>query len=859
MVRPTAPEHETRPGRASGRFRARGLVLSGLVGALAAVPGAARAEEATVVRVSLAGYRPDAPKGAVVLSSGPLAGTWAVLDATGRRVLEAPLPKEEPKGWGAFPHAARLDVSALRGPGRYRVVLSPSGASSPVFRVDDGVLREAPDVLLEFLRQQRCGWNPYLGAACHTFDGATAYGPLSSGTWLDARGGWHDAGDQLKYLLTSSTATAHLLQAYLVNPGVFGDAFDALGRPGANGMPDVLDEARWGLDWMLRLHPDPCSLYHQVADDRDHRGWRLPPDDDADYGWGPGRERTVYFADGKPQGLGRYASASTGVANLAGRYAAAMALAHRVWKDDPRLGGFAEECLRAGTEVYALGRAQEGVQQGNSYGAPYRYAEESWADDMEWGAAELFRETGEARYLEDGARYARLAGAASWMGRTAVGHYQHYPFVNLGHFALHAVAPEGLRGELAAYAREGLEKAVEGARAGPFRPGVPFVWCSNNLVAALVVQGFVHERMTGDGRYGRFLADQLGWLLGENPWGVSMVTGWPDGGPFPTQPHLPTTDLSGRAVRGGLVDGPVKEEIFLGLKGVRLTRADAFASFQSEEAVWHDDVMDYATNEPTMDGSAEAVLAFALATAPRPLSGACAVREGGLVRGPVDARRIALVFTGHEFAEGATAILDALAARKAAASLFVTGAFCRDPENRPVLARALAEGHLVGPHSDAHLLYAPWSGEKRTLVSRAEFRNDLARNLEELRKLGVEPGAVSAWVPPFEWWTPEIAGWSREMGLRLVGVTPGTRAAADYTGEGSAEFVSSEAIAESVLARERLDPHGLNGWVLLMHLGAGPGRRDKLFERLPSLLDALAARGYTFVRLDALARECSPG
>jgi hypothetical protein len=141
-----------------------------------------------------------------------------------------------------------------------------------------------------------------------------------------------------------------------------------------------------------------------------------------------------------------------------------------------------------------------------------------------------------------------------------------------------------------------------------------------------------------------------------------MITGWPEGGPFPTQPHLPTTNLTGRSVRGGLVDGPVKGEIFRSLKGVRLTRDDAYAAFQADEAVYHDDAMDYATNEPTMDGTAAAVLAFALATAPSPAAG-CAVREGGLVRGPIDAKRIALRFTGHEFVEGGTAILGALVAR----------------------------------------------------------------------------------------------------------------------------------------------------------------------------------------------------
>ena len=60
------------------------------------------------------------------------------------------------------------------------------------------------------------------------------------------------------------------------------------GSQGPNGMADVLDEARWGLDWMLKMHPEPDALYHQVADDRDHIGLRLPQDETADYGWGPG-------------------------------------------------------------------------------------------------------------------------------------------------------------------------------------------------------------------------------------------------------------------------------------------------------------------------------------------------------------------------------------------------------------------------------------------------------------------------------------------------------------------------------------------------------------------------------------------
>jgi len=64
------------------------------------------------------------------------------------------------------------------------------------------------------MREQRCGSNPWLEAVCHPFDGRTAYGPLTNGTYLDARGGWHDAADLLKYLLTSGNATAQMLLAF---------------------------------------------------------------------------------------------------------------------------------------------------------------------------------------------------------------------------------------------------------------------------------------------------------------------------------------------------------------------------------------------------------------------------------------------------------------------------------------------------------------------------------------------------------------------------------------------------------------------------------------------------------------------
>lgn len=580
-----------------------------VVAAIACVSVAAPAGANDVfVRVNQLGYRSSDAKIAVVMSRDALPAKFEVIDgSSGKGIFESKLQRVDER-WGQFDRHGRLDFSKLDKEGEFFIRVGD--AKSPKFRIGASVYADLPDQLLEFMRQQQCGYNPWVDAVCHSFDGRTVDGPMPAGSYVDARGGWHDAGDQLKYLLTSSNATAQMLLAYqLGNREQFADRVNALGQPVPNGIADLVDQARWGLDWMLRLHPAPDQLYHQVADDRDHTtGFRRPQDETIDYGWGKGSYRPAYSADGKPQGLMKYKSESTGVANLAGRYAAAMGLAYQICKNDARMLPYAERCLAAGKEVYAMGRAREGVQQGNSYKAPYRYAETTWTDDMEWGAAELFRATGEPKYRADALHYANLAGTEGWFGKEKTGHYQYYPFMNVGHFRLYDLVDQKNREQLAGYYRIEIESCVKTSAGNPYRIGVPFIWCSNNLTVALATECAMYGRMTGDRRYSAFTANHRDWLMGCNPWGFSMFTGIPAGGKFPRDVHLFGTAVLKRSVRGGLVDGPVGRSIFSTLKGVTIREPDPLAAFQDERAVYHDDIQDYSSNEPTMDGSASAIL-----------------------------------------------------------------------------------------------------------------------------------------------------------------------------------------------------------------------------------------------------------
>ena len=136
----------------------------------------------------------------------------------------------------------------------YRQVAS----RSPEFEIGNDVYKGAADFCLRYMRQQRTGFNPFLKDSCHTQDGYVLYGEkagIKDSTYIDVTGGWHDATDYLQYATTSANATYHLLMAYRDFPHVFTDEKLANGLDGKNGMADVLDEAKWGLDWLLKMHP----------------------------------------------------------------------------------------------------------------------------------------------------------------------------------------------------------------------------------------------------------------------------------------------------------------------------------------------------------------------------------------------------------------------------------------------------------------------------------------------------------------------------------------------------------------------------------------------------------------------------
>jgi hypothetical protein len=357
------------------------------------------------------------------------------------------------------------------------------------------------------------------------------------------------------------------------------------------------------------MHPREDWLFNQLADDRDHVGFRLPNVDSADYGYGKGKGRPVYFITGLPQGLGQYKNQATGAASTAGKFASTFALAAQVYRSDADLSA---NFKRHSISAYKLGIDKPGVAQTASVRSPYIYAEDNWVDDMELGAAALYQLTGDKSYQNQATKYSEEEKITPWMGADTAKHYQWYPFHNFGHYELaNSNDNTSAKKRLISFYREGIDKVWQKSKGNAFYRGVPFIWCSNNLTTSFAIQCYLYRKLSGDQTYIELEQACIDWLFGCNPWGTSMVYGLPAKGDTPVDPHSSFTVLHNYPLDGGLVDGPVYGSIYKSLIGLQLHEADEYAEFQSDYIVYHDDYGDYSTNEPTMDGTASLIYLLA--------------------------------------------------------------------------------------------------------------------------------------------------------------------------------------------------------------------------------------------------------
>lgn len=227
-----------------------------------------------------------------------------------------------------------------------------------------------------------------------------------------------------------------------------------------------------------------------------------------------------------------------------------------------------------------------------------------------------------------------------------------------------------------------------------------------------------------------------------------------------------------------------------------------------------------------------------------------------ITRGDTTVGQIALVFTGDEFADGGDFIRTTLSKKNIKASFFLTGNFLRNQDHKTLIQQLVQDKHYLGSHSDRHLLYCDWVKRDSLLVTKEIFNDDLDRSYVELAKFGVERNEARFFLPPFEWYNDSIVKWTNEKSFELVNFTPGTKSTSDYTYPQMGErYKSAKEIYQSIIKYEASTKSGLNGFILLVHIGTDPRRTDKFYYLLPSLIDKMKAKGYQWVRIDELLQK----
>jgi len=811
-------------------------------------------EELSWIRINQLGYLPHTIKVAVLGSKEIIKiKTFSIHDSKTNEVVYTSDIIVSKGQFGPFKSTFRLNFSDFKTEGQYYI--QSGNIRSPIFSINADVYDGTADFLLKYMRQQRCGYNPYLTDSCHLNDGFIVYNQNKNGQRIDVTGGWHDATDYLQYTATSANAIFQLLFAYRENPDAFGDICQANGLPGPNGIPDVIDEAKFGMDWLLKMNPSSDEYYNQIADDRDHAGFRLPNEDQVVYSEDH-IGRPVYLASAEKQGLLKYKNRSTGAASTSGKYASTFAIGADILKKFyPEM---TTDLTKRAIDAYDYAKRHPGVSQTAPCKSPYFYEEDNWLDDMELAAAELYRLTKKENFKKDALSYATMEKISPWIGKDSVNHYQYYPFFNAGHNEL-VLSLEGVeKRDITNYYKNGLQLLYDRGIENPFLVGIPFIWCSNNYITAAVTQCKLYKELTNDRKYDEMEAALRDWLFGCNPWGTSMIVGLPKDGDSPVYPHSSLNHLKGYQTDGGLIDGPVYGSIFNNLIGLVLEREDTYAELQSDFFVYHDDVGDYSTNEPTMDGTASLVYYLSSMEMESIEKGHNKVsfiydNTGAIIRGNIKEKKLHLIFTGDRFADGAETILQVLKKHKIKASFFLTGNFYRDPEFKNFIIAAKKDGHYLGAHSNAHLLYNDWSEQKKLLVNYQEFSEDLEQNYIAMSPFGISKKDSLYFLPPYEWNDAIITQWSARNKLALINYSPGTLSHADYTLPLDKNYRSSEEIYNSIMAYEAKS--GLNGFLLLSHLGTDPKRVDKFYHKLDGLITNLKEKKYSFTGLDLLLND----
>ena len=524
---------------------------------------------ASLINLNQVGYLPNAVKVAV-MNGDAITDKASVVDcATGKAVYEGDVAAASMnKSTGR--NEARFDFSSVTAPGTYKIVAGDK--ESFEFKIGADVYDEAFKASLRMFYLQRCGMEltsdlagDYAHPACHT-EKATVFGTSEK---IDVSGGWHDAGDYGRYVVSGAKAAADLMLAYKLYPNAFDDALNI--PESGNGVPDVIDEVRYELDWLFKMQNDEGGVYHKVTC-ANFPGFVMPEEETEELIVTP--VSTTATAD----------------------FAAVMAMASVVFAefDMP----YSQRCLDAATRATNYLESHKGVEgTKNPDGiVTGEYPDDKDIDERIWAYAELYKATGEAVYDEEFSKLmqsgASCAADLGWQGVSAYAGYAYLSAPTKGKFydAVLASFMGGIADVEATASTDSYNSSLK-----------EYPWGSNMTIANNGMYVLLYDKIAGYAKGDEIARQQLNYLLGTNGTGYCFLTGF--GTLSPNSPHHRPSQAKKAAVPGMVAGGPNQNLEDPYAQNVLADTAPALCYADSDQA--------YSLNEVTIYWNSPVVFLFA--------------------------------------------------------------------------------------------------------------------------------------------------------------------------------------------------------------------------------------------------------
>lgn len=449
--------------------------------------------------INQVGYHPQQQKWAVI--SDPQAKAFQIVEAEGDATPLFEGTIGEPAYWQPLQaEVALVDFSDFKTPGRFLIKTDTGAISAPLI-IRNEALRELSKAAIKAFYFSRASFElepAYAGKwarpAGHPDDHVLIHASAASesrpeGSVVSAPKGWYDAGDYNKYIVNSGISTYTLLLAYRMFPEYY-NRLDLNIPESGNDIPDLLDEVKWNLDWMLAMQdPDDGGVYHKLT--------------------------TLSFEPAvMPHLLNdpRYMVMKSTPA--AYNFAAVMAMAHRVWK--PFDAEYANTCLQAAIHAWEWAEANpdilykqpEDVHTGH-------YGDRDIRDEHFWAATELYLATDQEKFIEVARSIDCEIGVPGWNAVGILGHYS---------LAVEKQLPESI-----SVIREQADKELRLANRSAAKVGMEnkdYIWGSNAVAANKSMLLLIAHCLTGDTESFSIACDKLNYILGKNPTGYCFVTGF---------------------------------------------------------------------------------------------------------------------------------------------------------------------------------------------------------------------------------------------------------------------------------------------------------------------------------------------